>query len=98
MVRCPYCGTEISTRDNYCPTCKTEITEQELETSKEIEEYREKRKQMLAIFAISMFLIMFVPFFRELLAIISFGIAIPASIFYTWEKRRAEGRLEEPSG
>lgn len=60
-----------------------------------IEEYRDKRKRMLAIFVLGMFVIMFMPFFRLLLAVICFLIALPMSVFYTWKKRKAEEKLEE---
>lgn len=70
---------------------------QEMEIRREIENYEDKRKRVIATFLIGMFGMYVIPF-RNLflvLAIIAFGIAPSMTIYYTWRKHQLEKELEE---
>ncbi|KXB05887.1 hypothetical protein AKJ51_04575 [candidate division MSBL1 archaeon SCGC-AAA382A20] len=97
MPQCRKCGRKISDAEDFCPFCGEPVSSRDAELLREIESFKEKRNQILAIFVLSMFGIMIIPL-RNLalvLAIISFGIAVPMGIYYAWKKRQAENRLEE---
>ena len=93
MTKCQTCESEISENEPYCPYCGNPNHSEEAEIIREIDEYKEKRKKVLATFLLGMFGIMLIPFFRLVLATVSFGIAIPMSIYYSWKKYQAENEL-----
>lgn len=70
---------------------------EEEEIEREIENYKKRRKRMVATSLIAMFGIFVLPFqnFILVLAIVAFGIAPAMSIYYTWKKRQLEEKLED---
>lgn len=97
MPQCPNCDAYIPENEPYCPYCANPNPTDRAETIREIEEFENKRKRVLATFVLGMFGIMLIPFFRLVLATVSFGIAVPLSVFYTWKKHQIEKKLEKGS-
>lgn len=69
----------------------------EAEIRGKIENYKNKRRRIIATFLIGMFGIYVLPFGNLILvlAIIVFGIAPLMFIYYTWKKRQMEKELKE---
>ncbi|MFW5913230.1 MAG: hypothetical protein ACOCSA_02135 [Candidatus Hadarchaeota archaeon] len=95
IMECPYCKSSLNDKDKVCKTCGRSLTSQELKLQSKVNEYREKRDRMLAIFAIGIFAIMIVPIFRAVLMIIIFAISLPLCVFYSWKKRKFYKALKE---
>ena len=95
MSRCSSCDEVISEYEPYCPYCGEPNPSEKAEIVREVEEYGDKRKRVLATFILGMFGILLIPFFRLVLAVVSFGIAVPMSVFYTWKKHQAKKKLDE---
>lgn len=69
----------------------------EVEIKREIENYKKRRKRLIASSLIAMFGIFVLPFenFILVLAIVGFVIAPGMCIYYTWRKRQLEEELED---
>ncbi len=95
MSICPSCGANISELEPYCPYCGKPNPTKKAGIKRKVDEYRKKRKRVLATFVLGMIGIAIIPFFRLVLAIISMGIAFPMSVYYSWKKYQLEKELED---
>lgn len=95
MTRCSNCGSEISSDEPVCSNCGAPNPLMKEDMRKEVENYRDRRNRLIATF----FLIMFGIFIFRLrnlilvLAMVSFGIVLPSTLYYAWKKRKAEERF-----